>query len=94
MLIGTAYYELFLYTPQSLKEKRALLKSLLERMRQRFNISAAEIDYQDLWQRALLGVAIISNDAAHIDKILDSVTRFIENFSDEVELTTVKKELY
>ena len=52
MVIGVVSWELEVYGAQSLKEKRSVVKSLLDRLRQRHNVSVAETDHQDLWQRA------------------------------------------
>lgn len=63
----------------SLKEKRHVLKGLLERLRRDFGVSAAEVDRQDVWNSAVVGVAFVSNDArhagAHLQKALNSLSR-------------------
>ena len=65
--------------------KRQVIKSLVQRARQRFNISIAEVADQDLWQKAVLGVCAVSNDRQHINSVLDHVIKFIE----ETQLTRV-----
>lgn len=62
----------------SLKEKRGIIKSLKERIRQRFNVSASEVDLQDVWNRAMLGVACVSIDPRSARETLDNVVRFAE----------------
>ena len=68
---------------RSLKEKRSRLKPLLIRLRKEFNISVAEIDNLDVWQRATLGTTMISNNRRHVERELQKMIHFIEssNFS-------------
>ena len=63
----------------SLKEKRYVLSSLKARLRQRFNVSVAEVDYQDKWQRCLMAVALVGADRKSVDAMGDRVIRFVEN---------------
>jgi len=62
----------------SLKEKRFVLSSLKSRLRQRFNVSVAEVDYQDKWQRCLIAVALVAPDRRSLDRTGDLVLRFVE----------------
>jgi uncharacterized protein YlxP (DUF503 family) len=71
--------ELFLPEAQSLKQKRSVLTSLKERLHNRFNVSVAEVDHNDLWQRSTLAVAVVSNAGEHADQVIDKVVRFIES---------------
>jgi uncharacterized protein YlxP (DUF503 family) len=77
MLVGTCRIELYLPDSGSLKGKRQVIKAIKDRIRNRFNVSVAEIDYQDLWQRAALGVAMVSNDARFIDQTLAQVLNVV-----------------
>jgi uncharacterized protein YlxP (DUF503 family) len=61
----------------SLKEKRSIVRHLLDASRQRFSLSASEVDHQDLHQRAALGFAVVAPTAGRVDEILDRVERFI-----------------
>src|SRR3989442_14298149 len=63
-------WELHLAACQSLKDKRQILKSLKDRLHRRFNVSAAETDHQDLWQRAELTAAVVSTDRHHAEEVL------------------------
>jgi uncharacterized protein YlxP (DUF503 family) len=63
-------WELHLPGSHSLKEKRHVLKSLKDRLHNRFNVSAAETDHHDLWQRAELTVCLVSTDRAHAERVL------------------------
>ena len=73
MIIGTCTVELFLPDNGSLKDKRQILKSLKDRVKQRFNVSIAELDDQDLWQKAVLGIACVGNQKNHVNEVLDKV---------------------
>ncbi|MUV39919.1 uncharacterized protein JNUCC1_03803 [Lentibacillus sp. JNUCC-1] len=70
--------ECFLYNTHSLKGKRSVLKSLITRLRQDFNVSVAELDYHDLWQRTKLGIVTISNDLRLAEKIMQEVQAVID----------------
>jgi hypothetical protein len=91
MVIGVLTLELFIPESQSLKEKRQVLKSLLETTRQKFNVSAAEVDGLDLWQRATLGFACVSNEQPFVDQVLNKVLRTVEG-NPRVEVTNVEME--
>ncbi len=62
----------------SLKEKRFVLSSLKMRLRKRFNVSVAEVDYHDKWQRCLMAVALVGVDRRTVDMVGDNVLRFVE----------------
>ena len=79
MVIGLCHLELLLHGNFSLKGKRQVIKSVVERARQRFNISIAEVEDQDLWQKAVLGICTVSNDRQRVNSILDQVVSFIDN---------------
>jgi uncharacterized protein YlxP (DUF503 family) len=84
MVIGML--ELTLHLPQShsLKDKRQVLTSLLPRLRQRFAVAIAEVEEQDRWQLARLGVSYVSNSHQHISKVLEQVRRFVEETRPDV----------
>lgn len=73
MLIGTLQVELFLPDVFSLKEKRFVMQSLKTKVRNRFNASVAEVDYQDKWQRACIGVACVSSEQQVLDSTLGKI---------------------
>ncbi len=93
MIVGTCRLELYVPASGSLKSKRGVIKSLKERIRNRFNVSVAEVDYHDLWQRAALGVAVVSTETRHANSVLSAVVRFTEGES-RVELTDYELEVY
>jgi uncharacterized protein len=71
--VGVLTLELRLEDSHSLKDKRHVVKSLQDRLRNKFNVAVAEIDRQDLWQRAVLAAVTVSSDHAHAEKVLRSV---------------------
>jgi uncharacterized protein len=78
MVVGVCRLELLLHDNFSLKDKRQVLKSLVQRARKRFNISIAEVEDQDLWQKAVLGICAAGNDRQRVNSTLDQVINFIE----------------
>lgn len=73
--IGVINLELRLDQSHSLKDKRQVLQSLKERLRRKFNVAVAEIDYQDLWQRGMLSVVTVSSDHVRAEQVLQLVER-------------------
>ena len=73
MVIGVLQLDLRLHGPQSLKQKRSVIQKVLARCRNRFPASCAEIGHQDLWQRALLGFAVISSSEQVVAPILTRI---------------------
>ncbi|HTX35315.1 MAG TPA: DUF503 domain-containing protein [Bryobacteraceae bacterium] len=71
--IGVVTLELRLVNAHSLKEKRHVVASLKERLRNKFNVAVAEIEYQDLWQRAAVAAVTVSSDHTHAEKVLRGV---------------------
>ena len=78
MIVGTCSSELRLAENHDLKGKRRVLKSVKDRVRSRFNVSSAEIDDLDAWQRSTLGVACVSKDRDQVESTLAHVATFIE----------------
>ncbi|MFC1569513.1 DUF503 domain-containing protein [bacterium] len=81
MLVGTLQIEILLPGCHSLKEKRVVIKSLKTRIRNRFNVSVAEVEYQDKWQRSILAAANVSNEKKHVEEVLNKIFYYIENDS-------------
>jgi uncharacterized protein YlxP (DUF503 family) len=93
MRIGVLTLELQIPGCTSLKEKRSRLKPLLSRLHREFNISAAEIGHQDAWQAAVLACAVVSNDAAHSQRVLQQVVAWLESNWPDVEIVEDKIEI-
>ncbi len=77
--VALGVVELHLPDCDSLKGKRHVLKGLKERVRARFEVSVAEVDHQDTWQRATLAVAYVSGDARHANEVVSKALDFIED---------------
>jgi hypothetical protein len=78
MVVGAARVELHVHGSQSLKEKRGVVRSITQRVRNRFNVSVAEVGGQDTWQRAVLGLAVAANEAPAARRRLEEAIEFIE----------------
>ncbi len=79
MIIGACRIKLHIFESYSLKDKRHVVKSLIERLKARYNISIAEIDDLDSWQTALIGFACVSNKTKHVQSVINNVIKFIDN---------------
>jgi len=86
MHIGVCTIELRLPGNDSLKGKRSVIKSIITRITRQFNVSVAEVDAQNLWQRAVLGVACVSSSADYAHGQLERVVQWIETNRPDVEL--------
>jgi len=73
MAVGLLTLELHLTEAQSLKDKRQVLRSLKDRLRQKFNVPVAELDVEDTWQRSVVGVVTLSNEEQHVEESLQKV---------------------
>jgi uncharacterized protein YlxP (DUF503 family) len=78
MTIGVCRLELYLPSCGSLKQKRSVLKSLTARIQNKFNVSVSEINDNDLWQKAEIGVAIITNESRYANQVLSSVVELVQ----------------
>ena len=79
MVIGTGIIEIYIPQSHSLKEKRGVLRSLLKRTQNQFNISIAEVGDLDHWQKGKIGFCVVGNDASYINSKIDKVLTFMEN---------------
>ena len=79
-MIGILSVSLHIPGSQSLKDKRQVIKSVIERTRNKFNVAIAEIDDNDLWQRAVLGMVCIGNEKKIVNQIIDKTLNFIRSF--------------
>ena len=92
MHVATLTVILHLPEGSSLKDKRQVIKSLIETTRRKFNVSIAEVADQDIWRRATLGIAFVSNDASFANRVLDKVLDYIES-NPEVDVGEVEMEI-
>ncbi len=78
MVIGICKVVLSIEGAFSLKEKRKVVKSLISRIKSRYNASIAEVDSNDAWKSAVLGIACVTNEAAHADSMMSDIVNFID----------------
>jgi uncharacterized protein len=88
-LVALARFDLRIPDCHSLKQKRHVVKGLTESIRSKFTVSVAEVDHQDLWQRATLAVAVVGAQEYHLRKVLSSVESFVEAWGgvEKIEVT-------
>jgi len=79
MTIGFCRLVLFLPDSGSLKSKRGILKGLTARVRSKFNVSVAEVADNDLWQKAVLGMAVVANDSRYANQVLSNAVSLVES---------------
>jgi uncharacterized protein YlxP (DUF503 family) len=90
MTVGIARLTLFLPASHSLKEKRTVLRRVKDRVRAKFNAAIAEVEDNDVWQRGVLGVALVGNERRFVESAVDEVIRFVRG---EAEVVNAEKEL-
>jgi len=93
MVVGVRTIELHIPGCRSLKEKRFVVKSLRDKLRSRFNISVAEVDHQDLWQRSTIAIAAVNSSGAYVNGLLEKVLDVIGN-ERRVIILDVETDLY
>ena len=75
MFIAVGRFEFFIPASRSLKDKRQVLRSVIQTVRNKFNVSIAEVEYQDLWQRAAVGISCVAESMGHCRKVLQEVEK-------------------
>lgn len=90
MFVGICQIELLLPHAQSLKDKRFVLSSVKTRIGNKFNVSIAEVDQNDLWQRATLGLSLVSNERKYLDQVFTKILNLLGN---EAELEVIQHRL-
>jgi uncharacterized protein YlxP (DUF503 family) len=93
MNVGICRIKLHISESQSLKDKRRIVKSVIARLKNQYNISIAEVDDQDLWQLVTLGISCVSNQNQHVEETLSRVMSFIENNYPELEIVDHQTEI-
>jgi len=81
MVIGICQLDIFIHGNDSLKGKRQILRQVIERTKNKFNVSIAEVGDNDLWQRSKVGFSVVGNDTRFVNSCLDTIKRFIENLT-------------
>jgi hypothetical protein len=93
MQVGVCRVKLHLPENESLKGKRQVIRSVTTRVRSRFNVAIAEIEDNQLWQIASLGITCVSNDARHANEMLSKVVEFIQDIRGDAELVDYEVEI-
>ena len=93
MVVGVCTIDVQIPASSSLKHKRRVIRSVVDRVRNEFNASIAEVGHQDSWQLATLAVACVSSDAAYAHGLLERVVRFIDNKRFELVLLAYETEM-
>ena len=93
MLVGLLIIDMHLHGMGSLKDKRKIVKSLIGRLKNRFNISTAEVEFQDIKARASIGIAFVSNDSVFINRQLDKILDFA-NADGRFYLARIHREIF
>ncbi|MBE3558764.1 MAG: DUF503 domain-containing protein [Ktedonobacteraceae bacterium] len=92
MVIGVCEMTIHLPACHSLKEKRQVIKSVTARVRNQFEVAIAEVENNDRWQIATLGISYVSNDSQHASDVLERVQRYIEEIRPDLLITQVETE--
>lgn len=80
MVVGIVRVELHLPGAQSLKDKRQVVRSLKERLRERVHASVAEVEFQDLWQRTAIGIAVVGSDGGQVREMLSNARHIVDSY--------------
>ncbi len=94
MHVGVCRIKVRLPENLSLKGKRQVLKSIISRVGSKFNVSVAEVDDNDLWQLATIGISCVSNDKRHANEVLSKVVNFITESRFEIEILDCEIEFF
>jgi uncharacterized protein YlxP (DUF503 family) len=81
MVVGIVRLELHLPAARSLKDKRQVVRSMKERLRERLRAAVAEVEFQDLWQRAAIGIAVVAADGGQVRELLNSARNIVEQYA-------------
>jgi uncharacterized protein len=93
MVTGVAHIDFILHESMNLKDKRSVVKKIIDRSRNRFNAAISEVDHLDLYQRGKIGVAVISNNRRHANSMLDNIVNFIEGMH-IIDIINIQIELF
>lgn len=93
MYVGTLSFDLLLGDVRSLKEKRSVVRPIVAELQRKHAVSAAEVEYMDLHRRAVVGLAVVSGDVAHLTDVLDRCERLVAG-RPEVELLSTRRRIH
>ena len=94
MHVAAAVISLHIYGSSSLKDKRRVVHSVLGKLRARHSVAAAEVDSNDSWQSATIGISVVSGDIRTLHSMLDRVVGFVESAVPEAEVIDVTTEIW
>ncbi|MBB6443884.1 DUF503 domain-containing protein [Bacillus benzoevorans] len=86
MIVGLAACECMIYESQSLKDKRAVLQRIMTRLKRKFNVSVAEVDFQDTWQRTKIAIVVVASARVPAESELQHALKYLDSFP-EIERT-------
>ena len=92
MIIGICTCEIYIFNANSLKSKRSVVKNIIEKSKNRFNISIAEVGENDKWQKSIIAFSTISNDQRLVEETIEKVINFFDSYS-EIEIINIKREI-
>ena len=92
MIIGICTCEIYIFNANSLKSKRSVIKSIIEKSKNRFNISIAEVGENDKWQKSIIAFSTISNDQRLVEETIEKVINFLDSYS-EIEIININREI-
>ncbi len=93
MIIGVCEMTIHLPECHSLKEKRQVIKSIITRVRNQFEVAIAEVENNDLWQLAKVGISCVSNNSQHAGEILEHIRRYIEATRPDIVVSDYETEI-
>ena len=94
MFIGTLKFEIIIPGSSSLKDKRRIIQSLQNKIKSKFNVSIAEIDYQDKWQRAVIGLCFVNSEKKEIESIREKIKEIVFNNTDIMVINELSEIIY
>ncbi|WP_282924510.1 DUF503 domain-containing protein [Peptoniphilus genitalis] len=92
MIIAICTCEIFIFNANSLKSKRSVVKSIIEKSKNRFNISIAEVGENDKWQKSIIAFSTISNNQKIVEETIEKVINLFDSYS-EIEIINIKREI-
>lgn len=94
MYLAVCQMTLHIGESTSLKDKRQVVRSVLQRLRNQFEVSASEVATQDSWQLATLGIAYVSGNAQHAQEVIDHASRYVEESRPDIVVTDVQTDVF
>jgi len=82
MIVGILTIELIIYSSTSLKEKRFVVKSIKDKLKNKFNVAVAEVDFLDKWQRSEIGIVTIGNEYSHVENSLQKIFSYLDEWNE------------